>query len=75
MKKIKNLKVKVTYTVGVGDFEAPENVVEQLKKAMDKSKGISMDEYGYFEEASQWLQQNIRERDSMEWSVEVEECD
>lgn len=73
MEKIEDLRVKVTYTVGLGDIEAPKAVVDQLKKAAEKWKEIDMDEFGEYEDASQWLQHNIRERDSMEWSVEIED--
>lgn len=42
MKKIKGLRVKVTYTVGLGDIEVPDSVFKALRKCYDAGGGIPM---------------------------------
>lgn len=40
MRTIKDLTVKVTYTVGLGDVEVSDEVFEQLDKMADYGLGI-----------------------------------
>ena len=72
MEKIKYLTVKVTYRVGLGDFEMPENVYYQLKEASEN--GQEMEPNGLeFPDAAEWLANNIREGDCTDWWAEIEE--
>ena len=72
MSKVKDLWVKVTYEVRLGDLEIPKEVKSELKKAYRKGREIQGGEMKYVE-ASNWLSENIKERDSFEWKVEIEE--
>ena len=73
-KKIKKLSVTITYTVSLGDLEnVPENVYEQLEKAYDNAHSVSpTDPRMRYSEAADWLSNNIRERDCMDWECEID---
>lgn len=72
MKTIKDLYVKVTYTVGLGDVEVSEEVFEQLEKMADYGFTVEDCESSKYPEALEWLAYNIKERDAMDWAYEVE---
>lgn len=72
MKIIKNLYVKVTYTVGLEDVEVSDEVFEQLDKMADYGFTVEDCESSKYPEAFDWLSDNIRERDAMDWGYEVE---
>lgn len=72
MRTIKDLYVKVTYTVGLGDVEVPDEVFEQLDKMADYGFSVEDCESSKYPEAFDWLAYNIRERDAMGWAYEVE---
>lgn len=72
MKKVKELTVKVTYRVGLGDVEMPKKVYKQLAEAYDN--GDEIDSSGMeYAEAAEWLSNNIKEADCMDWEAELEE--
>lgn len=72
MKNIKDLTVKVTYEVGLGDLEMPIEVYNQIMEAEKNGDDIeTMTGNRKYEEAAEWLSQNIQERDCMEWKAEV----
>lgn len=73
MIKVEDLTVKVTYKVGLGDLEIPKNVYEQLQSAFNEGKELDPSDTRFYPEAALWLSDNIKERDCMEWSAEVEE--
>lgn len=81
MKKIKGLRVKVTYTVGLGDIEVPDSVFKALRKCYDAGGGIPMpDECVINRErelacAAEWMSDTIREGDAMDWEYEIESLD
>jgi hypothetical protein len=72
IKNIKDLKVKVTYEVGLGDLEMPIEVYNEIQEADENGHDIdgmsSTDKYLL---ASEWLGRNIKESDCMEWKAEV----
>jgi len=71
MKIIENLDVRVTYVVGLGNVEVPDEIYEEL---MDiANNGIEVDEHCQHYEAAEWLRNNIREGDSCEHSTEIED--
>lgn len=72
MKTIKDLYVKVTYTVGLSDVEVPEKVAKQLEQMADYGFSVEDCESSKYPEAFDWLGYNIRERDAMDWAYEVE---
>ena len=72
MRTIKDLTVKVTYTVGLGDVEVTEEVAEQLEKMSDYGFSISDSEISKYPDAFNWLSENISEEDALYWEYEVE---
>lgn len=72
MKTIKDLTVKVTYRVGLGNVKVPDEVYDELAKAYDEGGDVS-DCRDEFENASEWLLDNIRQRDAMDWEFEIED--
>lgn len=72
MRTIKDLTVKVTYTVGLLDVEVPEKVAEQLEQMADYGFDVYDSEISKFPDAFDWLSDNIKERDAMDWAYEVE---
>ena len=63
MKNIKDLTIKVTYRVGLGNVEVPDEVYNELAKAYDEGGDVPEwdDE---LENAKEWLSDNIRETGS-----------
>lgn len=69
MKTIKNLTVTVTYTVGLGDIEVPEEVYDDLTEHYDNGAWeVPEDSI-----ATEWLAENIIEKDAMSWSYEIDD--
>ena len=68
MRTIKNLYVKVTYTVGLSDVEVPEEVAKQLEQMADYGFSICDSEINKFPEAFNWLSDNISETEPMQIS-------
>lgn len=72
MQKIKDLTVKVTYEVGLGDLEMPIDVYNEIQEADENGHDIDgMSSAGKYLKASEWLGKNIKESDCMEWKAEV----
>lgn len=71
MKVIKDLMVTVTYIVGFTNVEVPDDVYDGL---MDRDEFNSADLDMSDEEnaAMEWLQDNIHERDAMEFGFEID---
>lgn len=71
---VKDLTVKVTYKVGLGNVEMPDKVYKQLLLAAENFKELDPTMlHEDYREAADWLSQNIREHDCMDWSAEVDE--
>lgn len=72
MKKIKYLTIKVTYSVGLSDVEVPDKVYDELAKAYDEGGHVPEwdDE---LENANEWLIDNIRQEDAMDWEFEIDD--
>lgn len=70
---IKDLTVKVTYTVGLCEVEMPEEVHKQLLEAFGNGDEIEMGGLSEYPDAYEWLSCNIRERDCMDWCAEIED--
>lgn len=74
MKTVNDLTVKVTYRVGLGQVEMPGKVYEQLVEAAESGDEIESHSEEYTD-AAEWLSNNIREADCMDWNAEIEEID
>lgn len=70
MKNVERLSVTVTYEVGLHDINIPEEVYNQLVNAAERSKFIYGDGDKY-PEATEWLNNNIKERDAFQWSCKI----
>jgi hypothetical protein len=69
---VKDLQVKVTYTIGYGDIKMPKSIYKALLKTAEESGTIQMgglDKDGLFS----WLQDNTREEDCYKWEAEIED--
>ena len=64
MKKIENMTVTVTYTVGLTGVEVPDNVYDALVEYDEIDTGTVTPDSDYYE-ALDWLGENITERDGM----------
>lgn len=71
MKVIKDLAVTVTYTVELGGVEVPDKVFEQLDNMAKYGTSVGIGDSEKYEKAFEWLMNNIREDDAMEWEYEV----
>ena len=73
MVQLEDLWVKITYEVRLGDLEMPKEVFDEIKKANDEGRDIdTMGGIGSrYPNASEWLTENITERDCMEWIAEI----
>lgn len=72
MKTVKDLTVRVTYEVGLGDVEMPIEVYNQILESEENGHTIDgMSSAGAYLEASDWLGKHITERDCMEWKAEI----
>lgn len=71
--KIEDLWVKVTYEVRLGDLEMPQEVFEEITQANNECRDIDTmsGHYDRYPNASEWLTENITERDCMEWKAEI----
>lgn len=70
--KIEDLWVKVTYEVRLGDLEMPQEVFDEITQANNECRDIdTMSGVDRYPNASEWLTENITERDCMEWKAEI----
>ena len=72
--EITDLWVKVTYEVRLGDLEMPQEVFDEINKSIDRGRDIdtmSGNQDDDYINASDWLTDNIKETDCMEWKAEI----
>ena len=70
MGKLKNISVTVTYSVQLGDVDVDSTAYKQLKKVIDLGGEIEGGDH-VMPAASEWLADNIREEDAMDWNYEI----
>ncbi len=75
MKTVESLTVTVTYKAGLGNVKMPKKVYEELVKAAEKGDEIEMGGISKYPDAYEWLTDNIKERDCMDWSAEIEDIE
>lgn len=66
---LKEIEVTIKYRAGIGEIDVPDEVLAQLKTAYENSHEVTDDRYP---EAHQWLCDNIKEKDAMEWIPEID---
>lgn len=76
MKTIKHIDVKVTYSVGIGNIEVPDDVYEDLMNC--ECRELTDDDLSLTDNdvnALEWLKDNIREEDCYNIEFEIEEIE
>jgi len=73
--EIKDIKVKVTYEVGLGGLDCNEQVFNQLKELFENGKELDGMEHDKFNDAREWLNAEIMERDCCELKYEIEDLE
>lgn len=73
--EITDIKVKVTYEVGLGGLESTDVVFNQLKELYENSKELDGMGFDKFNEAREWLNAEIMESDCCELTYEIEELE
>jgi hypothetical protein len=72
--RVDDLTIKVTYKVGLAELEMPKEVYEQLLLASEKWHEIDPSRLEKdYRDAADWLHENIKEGDCMDWVAEVDE--
>ena len=71
MKTIKNLIVTVKYTVGYGNIEVSDEAYEQL---MNNQEIDNINDENQ-STAMEWLGENMKEEDAMDWSYEIDDIE
>jgi hypothetical protein len=74
MKNVERLSITVTYEVGLHDIGVPDEVYEQLLAAAEQGKSIYGDGDKY-QEATEWLNNNINEHDAFECYYEINDIE
>lgn len=75
MKNIKELAVTITYTIGLGNIDIPENIYNELEKAYDNNDTLdsfSTLTLNKYSNAIDWLAENVKEKDCMNWECEID---
>ena len=73
MKTIKELTIRVTYRVGIGNFKVPDNIYNELNQIAGSGIG-EVDGMGMeYSDAVEWLRDNIQERDCCDISYAIED--
>lgn len=69
---IKNLTVKITYTVRLGDVEVSEKEYEALKNLAEYGSGDPFKDFDDPRDAFKWLKDHIHEDDAIDWNYKVD---
>lgn len=75
MAKIESLDVTVKYRVGLGGVTLPKKVLQQLEDAELNGHTLDLNsrDNEKYRDATEWLIDNIKERDCYEWQCEIDE--
>ena len=69
---VKDLQVKLTYTVRYGNVEMPKSIYKALLETAENSDYIEMDGMDKDGLVS-WVQANVKEDDCYKWEAEIED--
>ena len=77
MENINEITVTVKYTVSLGDIEnVPGAVYDELRDAFESCTTISpMSVRNEYQLAAEWISENIKEADCMDWECEIDDLD
>ena len=81
MKTIKDITVKMTFRVGLGNVKVPDKVYDALAQCYDEGGDVPMPDECTISgredlaEAAEWLSDNIKPGDAMDWEFEIEDFD
>ncbi len=73
MAEIKNIEVKMTFTVGLGNYDATAEQIKQLREAFENSTIIRDGHEDKYPEAISWLNTYIDSSDAYKWEYEIED--
>jgi len=73
MATVKDLTVRISYRVTLCDVEMPNDVYDQIHEANENGNDIHLGGVSEYPEALQWLMDNIREGDCIDWEAEIED--
>ncbi|MBT1285937.1 hypothetical protein [Phocaeicola dorei] len=74
MKTIKDLTIKVTYTVGLSNVQVSDDVYEALSNCYDEGGQVTTDGFDNEEQtASEWLSDHVHESDAIDWEYEIKD--
>lgn len=71
MKKIKEIRLTVTYTVSLKEAEVSTEVFNQLNFAIDN--GDKIDGHPFYYKAMDYMKSNVKESDCLDWRVEIDD--
>lgn len=74
MKTIKNIDIKMTFSVGFSEIEVPDNVYQQLIDASETGIELNEDTKEYAE-AYDFLNGRVNSNDAYDWEYEIEDLE
>ena len=72
---IKKIRVTISYSVGLGELNVDKKTYSELKELFENGVNITLGDVAemQFPNASEWLRENIKERDCYNWECEIDE--
>ena len=73
--KIKKIRVTINYSVGLGELNVDKKTYSELKELFENGVNVTLGDVSemQFPNASEWLRNNIKERDCYNWECEIDE--
>lgn len=72
MKKIKEIRLTITYSVSLLEAEVSEEVFKELNTAFELGDEIEPDHFIY-SNAVDWMHSNVKESDCLKWKAEIDD--
>jgi hypothetical protein len=78
---VKDLNVKVTYYVGLGDVEIPDNIYEAMSECLDEGGEVPLPDEcmingrEHLSDVAEWIADHIHEDDAYDWEYEIEDME
>jgi hypothetical protein len=73
MKKIKEIRIEVTYTVSYKDVEVSDDFYERLETAYDY--GTIIVNSNRYSDVVEWIVDNVKEKDADDWTYKIDELE
>lgn len=72
---IENIEVEMTFSVGLGGYEASNEVIQELKEIEEKGITLTQRVMEDYPNAMEWLNANIHSKDAYSWEYEVSDLE